>query len=152
MLIQNMTREMNIDLLKGARLGHIACAQGSQPYITPFSLAYYDHFIYSFATAGKKIDWMRTNPLVCVEVEKIVSRREWRTIVILGRYQELPNSPEFHETRLLAHNLLATTPAWWEPGAVKTFLQRVEGPFQPIYFRVLIDEISGRRGEPLVQC
>ena len=154
MLIQDMTWEMNTDLLKGTRLGHIACAQGSQPYVTPFSFVYYDRFIYSFATAGKKIDWMRANPLVCVEVEKIVSRREWRTVVIFGRYQELPNSPEFHEARLLAHDLLATTPAWWEPGAAKTFLQGVERQLQPIYFRILIDEISGRQGiaaEPLVQ-
>jgi uncharacterized protein len=150
-LIQNMTREMNIDLLKSVRLGHLACAQGSQPYVTPFSFAYYDHFIYSFATVGKKIDWMRANPLVCVEVEKVVGRSDWQTVVILGRYQELSNSPEYHETRSLAHSLLAATPVWWEPGAVKTFIQDVESPRQPIYFRISIDEISGRRGEPLVQ-
>jgi len=107
-----------------------------------------------FATAGKKVDWMRANPMVWVEVESIVSGREWQTVVIFGRYQELPNSPEFHEARLLAHALLATTPTWWEPGGVKIFQQGVERLLQPIYLRILIDEISGRQGiaaEPLVQ-
>lgn len=104
-----MTREMAINLLKGSRLGYIACAQDSQPYVTPFSFAYHEGFIYSFATVGRKIEWMRGNPLVCVEAGEIVSREEWRTVVIFGRYQELPQTPEFHEARVLAHDLLATT-------------------------------------------
>jgi hypothetical protein len=145
-LIQDMTREMSICLLKGTHVGRIACAQGSQPYVTPFSFAYHEDFIYSFATVGKKIEWMRANPLVCVEVENIVSREEWQTIVIFGRYQELPGTSEFHDARLAAHDLLARTAVWWEPGYVKTLHQGLERPFQPIYFRILINEISGHQG------
>jgi nitroimidazol reductase NimA-like FMN-containing flavoprotein (pyridoxamine 5'-phosphate oxidase superfamily) len=145
-LIQDMTREMSICLLKGTHVGRIACAQGSQPYVTPFSFAYHEDFIYSFSTVGKKIEWMRANPLVCVEVENIVSREEWQTIVIFGRYQELPGTSEFHDARLAAHDLLASTAVWWEPGYVKTLHQGLERPFQPIYFRILINEISGHQG------
>lgn len=152
MLIQDMTREMAINLLKGTRLGHIACAQGSQPYVTPFSFAYHEGCIYSFATVGRKIEWMRANPLVCVEAEKIVSHGEWQTVVIFGHYQELPETPEFHEARVVAHDRLAKTAIWWEPAYVKTLHQGVERPLQPIYFRILIDQISGHQGiadEPL---
>jgi nitroimidazol reductase NimA-like FMN-containing flavoprotein (pyridoxamine 5'-phosphate oxidase superfamily) len=39
---------------------------------------YYGHAIYSFATIGKKVDWMRANPVVYVKVE-IVSRKERQT-------------------------------------------------------------------------
>lgn len=145
-LIQDMTREMSIYLLKSTHVGHLACAQGPQPYVTPFSFAYHENFIYSFATVGKKIEWMRANPLVCVEVEKIVSREEWQTVVIFGRYQELPETPEFYNERLVAHDLLARTAAWWEPGYVKTLHHGVGRPFHPIYFRILINEISGHQG------
>lgn len=89
---------------------------------------------------------MRANPLVCVEVEKITSRHDWQTVVVMGRYQELPDTPEFREKRVVAHDLLATTGIWWEPGYVKTLLQGVERPLQPIYFRILIDQISGHQG------
>jgi uncharacterized protein len=146
MLIQDMTPEMNIYLLKCTHLGRIACAQGSQPYLTPFFFAYHENFIYGFATVGKKIEWMRANPLVCVEAEKIVSRQEWQTVVIFGRYQELPKTPEFYEARMVAHDQLARTAIWWEPGYVKTLHQGAERPLEPIYFRILIDEISGHRG------
>ena len=148
MLIQDMTQEMNIALLKGAYVGRIACAKGFQPYITPFSFVYHEGCIYSFATVGRRIEWMRANPLVCVEAEKIVSRQEWQTVVIFGRYQELTKSPEFSKAQVLAHDLLSMAAAWWEPGYVKTLHDGAERPLQPVYFRILIDEISGHQGIP----
>lgn len=146
MRIEDMSRRAIIDLLRGARGGHIACAQGAQPYITPFSFVYYDSFIYSFATLGKKIEWMRANPRVCVETERIVTDRDWQTVVIFGQYQELPKSLEFQDLRVLADNLLAETPTWWEPGYVKTLHEGAERPLEPIYFRIVIEEMSGRAG------
>jgi nitroimidazol reductase NimA-like FMN-containing flavoprotein (pyridoxamine 5'-phosphate oxidase superfamily) len=146
MVIQDMTREMSTEVLKGSHLGRIACAQDAQPYIVPFFFAYHDRFIYSFATAGTRVEWMRANPLVCVEVEKIAGRHEWQTVVIFGQYQELPETPEFHQERVFAHDLLARTEIWWEPGYVKTLHRGIERPLQHIYFRILIDQISGHQG------
>ena len=148
MLIQDMTAEMNIELLKSTRLSRIACARGSQPYVTPFFFAYYEECLYSFATVGRKVEWMRTNPLVCVEVDRIVSTQEWQSVVIFGRYQELPETPELHDARVRAHGLLAQTAGWWEPGYVKTVHQGVERPLQPLYFRVCVDTLTGHQGIP----
>jgi len=146
MLIQEMTREMSEDLLKRTHVGRLGCAQGSQPYVVPISFAYHREFLYSFATVGQKIEWMRANPLVCVEADEIVSRHEWQTVVIFGRYEELPDTPDFHRTRMVAHELLAKTAMWWEPGYVKTLHKGKERPLQPIYFRISISEISGHQG------
>jgi nitroimidazol reductase NimA-like FMN-containing flavoprotein (pyridoxamine 5'-phosphate oxidase superfamily) len=148
MLVRDMTREMSISLLRGAAVGRIACAQGSQPYVTPFSFAYHEDFIYSFATVGKKVEWMRANPLVCVETDKIVSHQEWQTVVIFGRFQELPRTPEFYEARVVAHDVLAQTANWWEPGFAKTLRGEMERPLETVYFRVSVDEISGHQGVP----
>lgn len=146
MVIHDMTREMNTDLLKRTHFGRIACSRDAQPYIVPFFFAYHERLIYSFGTAGTRIEWMRANPLVCVEVEQIASRHEWQTVLIFGRYQELPETPEFHEERVFAHNLLARTEIWWEPGYVKTLHQGLERPLQHIYFRISIDQINGHQG------
>jgi hypothetical protein len=70
MLIQDMTREMSVDLLKRTHIGRLGCAQGLQPYVVPFSFPYHREIIYSFATIGKKIEWMRANPLICVEADE----------------------------------------------------------------------------------
>lgn len=148
MLIQEMTRDSSISLLKGLNVGRIACVYGSQPYITPFSFAYHDNFIYSFATLGKKIEWMRANASVCIEADRILSRAEWQSVVVLGRYQELPATPEFIDAQALAHDLLAKVANWWEPGYTKTISGGTERALVPIFFRIAIYEISGHRGTP----
>jgi nitroimidazol reductase NimA-like FMN-containing flavoprotein (pyridoxamine 5'-phosphate oxidase superfamily) len=145
MLIQNMSKEMSVNLLKGTHLGRVACVRGSQPYVTPFSFAHHGSSLYSFANVGKRIEWMRANPLVCVEVEDIVTRSEWRTVVIFGQYQELPDTPQFGEARVLAHNLLSATASWWEPSFAKFLNRGTEHASEPIYFRISIDEMSGRQ-------
>ena len=148
MLFQDMSRASSIVLLKSADVGRIACARGSQPYVTPFTFAYNENFLYSFGTVGKKIEWMRTNPLVCVEIDKIVRRQEWQTVVIFGRYQELLKTPEFKEEHQLAHGLLARKANWWEPGFAKTLKGGVERPLETVFFRIAIDEISGHQAIP----
>jgi nitroimidazol reductase NimA-like FMN-containing flavoprotein (pyridoxamine 5'-phosphate oxidase superfamily) len=148
MLIREMTRESCVSFLKELRFGRIACAQGAQPYVTPFYFAHHGDFIYSFATVGKKISWMRANPLVCVEADKINSPQEWQTVVVFGRYEELLSAPEMLAAQVLAHDLLAKVGNWWEPGYAKTLQGGSERTLSPVYFRIAIDDISGRRGTP----
>lgn len=39
--------------------------------------AYHDNYLYAISAIGQKIEWMRANPLVCVEVDNITSDDEW---------------------------------------------------------------------------
>ena len=94
MKIHEMTRQESVALLARARLGRLACAQEGQPYITPMSCAYGDNYIYSFSRVGQKIAWMRANPSVCVEVDEVVSEQDWATVIVLGNYEELADSPQ----------------------------------------------------------
>ena len=144
MLVHDMNRQMSLDLVSSANMGRIACARGAQPYVTPFSYVYHESYIYSFATVGRKVEWMRANPLVCVEVDRIVSREEWRTVVIFGRFEELHETRKLPDLQKFAHDLLSKTASWWEPGFVKTVHWGVERRLEAIYFRISIDEITGR--------
>src|ERR1700674_1399373 len=93
MLIQELTRQASLDLLARLHLGRLACAQENQPYIVPIYFAYNDGCLYSFSTVGQKIEWMRANPLVCVEADEVVSPQQWVSVVVFGRYEELPDKP-----------------------------------------------------------
>ncbi|TGV54549.1 pyridoxamine 5'-phosphate oxidase family protein, partial [Mesorhizobium sp. M2D.F.Ca.ET.160.01.1.1] len=57
-------------ILTANRFGHLACAKDGQPYVVPFYFAHADNHLYAFSMPGKKIDWMRSNPLVSVQVEE----------------------------------------------------------------------------------
>jgi len=148
MLVCDLSHENSIELLTHLRLGRIACAQGSQPYVVPFYFAYQGNYLYSFSTVGQRIEWMRANPLVCVETDQIVSPEEWATLVIFGRYEELPDTPASKSEREFAFKLLQRIGVWWKPGYAKTVIAGVERPLVPLYFRIEIREISGHHAMP----
>jgi nitroimidazol reductase NimA-like FMN-containing flavoprotein (pyridoxamine 5'-phosphate oxidase superfamily) len=148
MLVQEIAKLESLKRLANMHLGRLACAQGAQPYVAPFYFVYDNNYLYSFSTVGRKIDWMRANPLVCVETDEIASSEEWVSIIIMGRYDELPDTPERRTERELGYALLQQKAHWWEPAYAKTVVHGAERPLVPIYFRIQIVEITGRRGEP----
>jgi nitroimidazol reductase NimA-like FMN-containing flavoprotein (pyridoxamine 5'-phosphate oxidase superfamily) len=148
MQIHDLSRHECIDVLTRKRLGRLGCARDGQPYITPFFFAFEDDALYSFSTQGQKIAWMRENPLVCVETDDIETPQKWTSVVVFGRYEELPDTAEFEAPRRRAYALLQQRPQWWEPGYVKTILQGAERPLELVYFRIQIGEISGHRAAP----
>ena len=96
MLIRELSRQESLDLLARSRLGRLACARGAMPYIVPLYFAYDDEYLYSFSTFGQKIEWMRDNPNVCVEVDEVANPQQWVSVVIFGQFEEMPDLPEWH--------------------------------------------------------
>ena len=150
MLIEELTRQASLDLLARTRLGRLACAQGAQPYVVPFYFTYdiRNSHLYSFSTVGRKIDWMRANPLVCVEVDEVVSTQEWVSVIVFGRYEELPDTPEWRSARAFAYKLLQQHAMWWEPASVKTIHHGTARPLLPIFYRIHVVQITGHRATP----
>jgi uncharacterized protein len=147
-LIQELSRQASLELLARMRLGRLACVQGTQPYVVPFYFAYDDDCLYSFSTVGQKIEWMRANPLVCVEADEVASPEEWASVVVFGRYEELPDTPEWQSARTVAHTLLKRSAVWWEPAYVKTLLHGTPRPLVPVFYRIHIVRITGHSATP----
>ena len=146
MQIRELSRQESEEFLKPVRLGRLACARNGQPYVTPGFFALQDNSLYSFSSVGKKITWMRQNPLVCVEFDEVVAPQNWTTVIVQGKYEEFPNTPEFVNMRQRAHELLQARPVWWEPAYVKTIQRGDTRSLEPLYFRILIESLSGHRG------
>ena len=145
MHIEELTEIFSLDFLGKRRFGRLACASNSQPYITPFNFVYHDNFLYSFGTVGQKINWMRANPLVCVEVDDIVSPVDWTSVIVNAKFEELADTADGQTNRALAFNLLQKQDLWWEPGYVKTVLHGEQRPLDPVYFRLFIEDITGHK-------
>jgi uncharacterized protein len=145
MLIHELTRQESLDVLTHTHLGRLACSQRLQPYIVPFHFAYQNNWLYSFSMPGQKIDWMRANPLVCVEADQM-RREQWTTVVVFGRYEELSDTAEMRSERAFALGLLRQRSEWWEPGSVKITHGGRPPALVPIFYRIEIVQITGRRG------
>ncbi len=118
MVIREMSRAKCLEVLAGARLARLACAHQNQPYVVPVYLAYDEASgcLYGFTTPGQKIEWMRANPLVCVEVDEIATHDKWVSVVAFGRYEELPKASGNEGARPRSperpRNVGEATPAW----------------------------------------
>ena len=148
MFIQEMSESDCSKALATARLGRLACSHDNQPYVVPIYFVYEEPYLYGFTTLGQKVEWMRSNPLVCVELGEIENSEEWTSILIFGRYEELPDTPEGKQVRLHAHALLQEHGSWWEPGAASYLHRNRDLPLTPIFYRIHIDRITGRRATP----
>lgn len=150
MQIGDMSHDECVSVLKRTHLGHLGCAQHGQPYVTPIFFAYDDNTLslYSVATFGRKVSWMRANPLVCLEIDEIEDAQRWLSVIVFGIFEELPDTPDFLAHRQRAYELLQRRPMWWEPAYVRTVIKGVERPLDVTYFRVRIDTLSGRHSMP----
>jgi uncharacterized protein len=144
MVITEISAEECRDLLARVGFGRLASAHINQPYIVPIYFAFDCDRLYGFTTLGRKIEWMRSNPLVCVEVDEIVSRRRWSTVVVLGHYEELPDTPEYGLARLQAERRLKKKALWWQTAYAAGYARNPPHPSKAIFYCIHIDEITGR--------
>jgi len=148
MLIEEMTDEECRDVLAHADVARLACEIDGQPYVVPVYVTYDAPYLFGFATMGLKIDCMRANPLVCVEIDDIKSQNQWMSVIVFGMYEELPDMTEYETTRATAHDLLQKRTMWWEPASVAVEHRSFSKPFSPIFYRIRIDRMTGRRAAP----
>jgi nitroimidazol reductase NimA-like FMN-containing flavoprotein (pyridoxamine 5'-phosphate oxidase superfamily) len=131
-------------LLEASRVGRLACAKDGQPYVVPIYYAYKDNHLYAFSMPGKKLDYMRANPRVSVLVEERISGRQWRSVIVEGRFEELPDRIGHKVTRDHAWSQLSKHSDWWEPGALKPATLPVADHSPHVFFRIFVDQLSGR--------
>jgi nitroimidazol reductase NimA-like FMN-containing flavoprotein (pyridoxamine 5'-phosphate oxidase superfamily) len=70
-----------------ARLG-VVDGRG-RPYVFPIAYAYDGESFYGYTPSGVKLDAMRANPMVCVEVDRIVDPAHWESVLAWGVFEEL---------------------------------------------------------------
>ncbi|HXY97258.1 MAG TPA: pyridoxamine 5'-phosphate oxidase family protein [Steroidobacteraceae bacterium] len=145
MLIHEMTLEECRAALARADFGRLACARDDQPYVVPIHFAYDGDSVYGLTTDGQKIDWMRSNPRVCLEVDQRSSHDRWVSIVVLGRFEELAGTPDGERARTHALELLQRREGWWQPASVSRPGREQRAP---IFYRIRVTQMTGLRAEP----
>jgi nitroimidazol reductase NimA-like FMN-containing flavoprotein (pyridoxamine 5'-phosphate oxidase superfamily) len=135
------------ELLKRVSFGHLACSLNDQPYVVPVGFAYDGRDLYLFSTAGKKIDWMRQNPKICLQADEIGSRSNWSSVIVNGKFVEL-REPQYTEQKQYARERLAQYSDWWQTPMAERREQMSDLSIEPVFIRLEIEEMSGLRSVP----
>ena len=145
MRIISMSQQECSELLERVSIGRLACALDNQPYAVPVGFSYErPHHIYVFSTLGKKIEWMRQNPKVCLQADEVGNRSNWDSVIVTGTYVEL-REPQYAAQRQHAIERLGEFSQWWKT----PLAQRREGTsdlaIETVFFRIDVSEMTGLR-------
>lgn len=142
MQITEMREADCYDVVTRQMIGRLATCVKDQPYIVPVQYALANGLIYSFSMLGQKIDNMRENPKVCLQVDDLRDARHWKSVIVEGRFRELFDI----EDRQEAWEVLQQRSNWWEPGALKpkTANPTVESNHH-LFYTISIDRMTGRQ-------
>jgi nitroimidazol reductase NimA-like FMN-containing flavoprotein (pyridoxamine 5'-phosphate oxidase superfamily) len=137
-------REMNDDeciaLIDSQRIGRLGCCKEDRPYIVPVHYVCSGKLIFSFSMPGQKMDFMRHNPNVCIQIEHIDRSDTWKCVLVQGIFHEF-TSPEGQQE---AWKILQTHNDWWEVGGQSVLHGEHEGERKPTFFSVTMDLVTGR--------
>jgi len=148
MLITKLRTKECRELLARLGFGRLACSSNNRPYIVPIYFVYDRERLYCFSTIGQKIQWMRENPLVCVEVDEIRAHDDWSSVVVLGKYVEIPNNEDNQKGWEYARALFQKRPRWWQSGYTAAQVRRNPKPPEPVFYCILIEQLTGLQGSP----
>ena len=143
-MINEMTEKECRDILVRTSIGRLGCSQDNQPYVVPIFLAYEPDYCYVLSTFGQKIEWMRANPKVCIEIDEIANESDWVSVILNGHYEELPE-PQYIDERAHARKLLEERYLWWQNALGERQLKLGDALITPMFFRVHIDSMTGLR-------
>ena len=90
-------------LLGTAIVGRIACSHPDEarPYLVPLAYGYDGVAIYAHSGPGRKLTYLRANPLVSIEVDAAEAPDRWQSVIAEGRFKELDGADRERALRLI---------------------------------------------------
>jgi nitroimidazol reductase NimA-like FMN-containing flavoprotein (pyridoxamine 5'-phosphate oxidase superfamily) len=136
-MIKELTRTEAQSLLSMERIARLSCIADGFPYVVPVNYIFDGESIYVHSLPGRKVDAMRLDPRVCLQVDHIENEWNWRSVVVTGYYEEITSEQErsCKMGRLLAH-FPQLTP-------VESVIAGDAGAPTPIIFRIRVEKITG---------
>jgi len=99
-------------LLQRESFGHLGCARDGRPYVLPMNYAYDGKELYFFTTEGMKTQFIESNPQVCLQVEEITDSTHWRSVMVIGKAEQITKSEETQRAmKLITERNPSLTPA-----------------------------------------
>jgi len=148
LIIYELSSEECHQFLINTGFGRLGCCRDKQPYVVPIYFASDKKHLYGFTSPGKKVSWMRFNPLVSVESDEVIDSSNWKSVIVSGRFQELKVEGSLANVREYALELLQRRVMWWQPASASSQRRNSGSKFSPILYRIRIDEITGQGCRP----
>lgn len=135
MKLGSLTISEATQLLAQSHLGRLGCIARGRPYVIPVHFYFDGTSIYLHSLPGLKVEALRSNPQVCLQVDEIRDAYHWRSVLAFGTSEEVEDPAEREQIlAALFRHLPHLSP-------VESKMTQVEG--EAIVLRVRVEEITG---------
>lgn len=88
--MEPITTSEALELLESSPVAHLGVIVDGAPYVTPMSFVVDDGRIRFRTMSGKKLDGIKANPRVCIEVSRLDGvTGDWVSVIITGTASEV---------------------------------------------------------------
>ena len=138
-----------VTILKRNYLGYLAYIFKGRPSSVPITYHFDDanDAIISYSAEGHKMDAMRENSLVSLQVEEIESNNNWLSVLAHGTFEELKGIESKSQLDQFAEGVKSTNTQkeHSHPEFISEFSSTSNSKNVPIVYRFKINEITGKR-------
>jgi nitroimidazol reductase NimA-like FMN-containing flavoprotein (pyridoxamine 5'-phosphate oxidase superfamily) len=84
--MESLSRDEALEILAGEYVAHLGVISNDAPYVTPMSFVVDGDRILFRTMAGRKLDAIRANPTVCIEVSRYhEDTGDWESVIVEGK-------------------------------------------------------------------
>ncbi len=97
--MESLTREESYEILVSEPVAHLGVISNGAPYVTPMSFVVADDRVRFRTMAGRKLDAIRTNPAVSIEVSRYDEETgAWVSVIVEGDARLVDDNESRQET------------------------------------------------------
>ena len=147
-MIYNLKDHRCKEILHNNYIGHLGYVYNNKPFVLPITYYYniLQNTITCYSGEGHKINALRTNSNVSLEVAEIESLNQWQCVVIEGQFREFEGS----SAKLNLHKFYEGVKRLIEekegksPKFISEFSSKLYREGQPIVFEIAVSTLTGR--------
>jgi nitroimidazol reductase NimA-like FMN-containing flavoprotein (pyridoxamine 5'-phosphate oxidase superfamily) len=147
-MVSTLTNEEIEVVLTRNALGRLGCNDGFNSYVFPVNYLYDGKYILCQSLSGFKIQVMRQNKRVCLLVDEVADFTNWKSVMVLGEYQELNDKRARYVVikafiKRMLHIKVTDTALFTQLNKTKNTYSNSDS-CRPIIYRIMIDEKTGK--------
>lgn len=139
------------ELLQKKFYGHLGCASAKEIYVVPITYVYVNGTVYGYTHEGKKMELIRANPRVCLQVEEVQSGHKWKSAICNGTCTAVSDPSEIQKARLLMAEKFAKIREHevYDPYFLLIEELNMHSEKEPasILYKIQLEEVTGKKEE-----
>lgn len=148
-MIKNLETEEILYILENNYIGHLSYIYQNRPYTVPITYFYdkKNHSIICYSDEGHKINAMRKNNLVSLQISEIISVDHWKSVLAHGTFEQHfgSDAKAYLHTFSLGIKDLIIEKEHRKLDFINEFSSKIYKGEIPIVFLIKLDEITGKK-------